>query len=85
MEISHDTSKQVAWTVIDGHRAQVEYEITEGTLDILHTFVPQQLEGRGIASQLVQFVYDYAVEKGLKPAATCSYARAWLMRHPNLK
>ena len=47
-------------------------------LDILHTFVPKPLEGQGIASELVKFVYDYALEQGFGVSATCSYAAKWL-------
>lgn len=70
------------WTVKEGHKAYVEYELNNGMLNVLHTVVPEPLEGQGIASQLVKYVYDYALEHGLKPAATCTYAIAWLQRHP---
>ncbi len=83
MEIKHDTAGHKAWTEIDGNMASVEYILNEGVLDIQHTYVPAPLEGKGIASQLVKFVYDYACENGLEPAATCSYAQAWLKRHPD--
>ena len=54
----------------------------DGMLDILHTVVPPPVEGRGIASALVRHAFDYALRQGLKPEATCSYARTWLARHP---
>lgn len=82
MKIQHDTTKQRVWTDIDGHTAFVEYELTDGGLNILHTIVPPPLEGQGIASQLVKFTYDYALAHQLKPVATCTYAIAWLKRHP---
>jgi predicted GNAT family acetyltransferase len=62
----------------------VEYELSDGALVITHTIVPPPLEGQGIASQLVAFTYDYARAQQLQPAATCSYAVAWLKRHPEL-
>ena len=51
-------------------------------LDIIHTIVPKNLEGRGIAATLVETAYKYAKEQGLRPLATCSYAVVWLKRHP---
>lgn len=66
----------------DGLTAYVEYEQTEDSLDILHTIVPQPLEGQGIASAMVRAAYEYAQAHGLKPMATCSYAVAWLQKHP---
>ena len=82
MEIKHDKTGKKAWTTINGHTAYVEYEIINGAVDILHTFVPKPLEGQDIASELVKFVYDYALEQGFGVSATCSYATKWLEKHP---
>lgn len=81
LEIRHDPEKRIVHTTVDGHTAHVEYSIHDGMLDILHTVVPPPVEGRGIASALVRHVFDYALRHGLKPEATCSYARTWLARH----
>ena len=56
----------------NGMTAFVEYEVEDGALDIMHTIVPPPLEA----------TYKYASAQGLKPKATCSYAVAWLKRHP---
>lgn len=85
METNHDIENKKVIITEDGNDASVEYDVHDGTLDIVHTFVPHPLEGRGIASQLVRTAYDYAREKGLKPTATCTYAKAWLDRHPDYR
>lgn len=82
MNIEHLPEKKVFQTVVDGSTAFVMYEITDGSLDIRHTIVPDPISGRGIASALVKAAYDYAHENGLSALATCSYAVAWLQRHP---
>ena len=82
MEILHDEGGKRFWTLVDGYKAHVAYEIHERGLDIRHTVVPEAIGGRGIASALVKAVYDYARVKQLKPIATCAYAVAWLQRHP---
>lgn len=82
MEILHDEGGKRFRTLVDGYTAHVAYEIHEKGLDIRHTVVPEAIGGRGIASALVKAVYDYALVKRLKPIATCSYAVAWLQRHP---
>ncbi len=64
-----------------GLTAYVLYEIWGDTLTITSTYVPKPLEGQGVAAALTKACYDYAAERGLKPAATCSYAVAWLERH----
>ena len=81
-EIVHDQKCRRFQTSVEGHTAYVEYDIHDSMLDILHTVVPPPVEGRGIASTLVRHAFDYALRQGLKPEATCSYARTWLARHP---
>lgn len=81
-DVVHDPERNRFEVKEDGLTAYVEYEQTEDSLDILHTIVPGQLEGRGIASAMVRAAYDYARTHGLKPLATCSYAVAWLQKHP---
>ena len=81
MEIKHDVENCRAWTEKDNYTAYVEYELENGTLNIVHTYVPGPLEGQGIASELVKYVYDYALHEGFTPAATCWYASTWLKRH----
>lgn len=66
----------------DGYTAYAKYVMGRDTLDILHVIVPVVLEGKGIAAALVKKTYDYALEQGLQPRATCPYAVAWLHRHP---
>lgn len=82
--IQHAPERFRIWAEVEGSTAYVEYSIHDGTLDILHTVVPKPIEGRGIASSLVEYAYSYAVGNGLKPAATCRYAKAWLLRHPDI-
>jgi uncharacterized protein len=82
MQINHDKEGRRVWIQEGGNTAYVEYRLSEGCLEILHTIVPVPLEGQGIASQLVKYAYDYALQQGLAPAATCSYAKVWLQRHP---
>lgn len=81
--ITHYPEKRRFETKLDGITAFVQYRLIDGQLDILHTIVPQPIEGRGIGGALVKFAYDYALEKNLKPLATCPYAITWLKRHPD--
>ncbi|MDR2039775.1 MAG: N-acetyltransferase [Bacteroidales bacterium] len=66
----------------DGYTAYVEYTLRNETMDITHTYVPPPIEGRGIASLLVEHACDYAKGKGLRIIPTCSYVKVWLNRHP---
>lgn len=83
-EIEHQPEQKLFKTEVEGRTAFVQYRLLNGGLDIIHTIVPRPLEGQGIAAALVKAAYDYAVANGLKPRATCSYAVAWLQRHPEV-
>lgn len=83
-EVTHRPERHRFEIEKEGMTAFVEYELEEGALDVMHTIVPPPLEGQGIASALVEVAYEYADKEGLKPKATCSYAVAWLKRHPRV-
>ena len=66
----------------DGHVAFSNYKSANGVLTILHTEVPQALEGRGIGSTLIRGVLDIARGQGLKVVTVCPFAKAYVERHP---
>ena len=82
-DIRHDTSAHRFNTTLDGYTGYVEYAIlADDTLDIRHTIVPGAIEGRGVAAALTEALLEYARANGLKVLPSCSYAKAYLMRHP---
>ncbi|MFR9634036.1 MAG: GNAT family N-acetyltransferase [Rikenellaceae bacterium] len=81
MKIIHNKQNNRFYTDVQGYTAYVGYEILGDTLTIFTTQVPKPLSGQGIAAALVKATYDYAAAENLTPAATCSYAVAWLARH----
>jgi uncharacterized protein len=67
---------------VEGETAYLDYETTDGTMHITHTVVPDAIGGRGIAGHLVRVALDHAREEGWKVRPVCSYAEAWMRRHP---
>ena len=59
-----------------------KYRIYGKVMMLTHTGVPKALRGRGIAAALVQAALDHARAKGLKVRPDCSYAEAYMQRHP---
>ena len=55
----------------------LNFEIENNTLDILSTVVDEKYRGKGIASKLTEYIYNYTVENGLNIKCTCSYAKEW--------
>ena len=83
MNVNHFPEKELFTVEENGVTAYGSYKVHDGKLDILQTIVPEEISGRGIASELVAAAYAHAKSVGLKPAATCSYAAKWLERHPD--
>ena len=81
--ITHDAAQQRFNTIVDGISGHVEYELSEGVMTITHTVVPSEIGGRGIAGALVKAALEHARSEGLKVAPQCSYADAWMRKHPD--
>ena len=81
-DIRHDTAAQRFVTVVDEVQAHLDYKLAGGVLAITHTIVPPAIGGRGIAGRLVEAALAHAREAGLKVDPQCSYAGAWMRRHP---
>ncbi len=67
---------------VEGHLCVAEYRLADGVMLITHAEVAPSLEGRGIAGELIQAALDHARAHGLKVRPLCSYARAYMRRHP---
>jgi uncharacterized protein len=67
---------------IDGVLAELIYRLRSGRLVLVHTGVPDELGGRGLAGVLVQAAIDRARGEGLTLVPLCPFARSWLERHP---
>lgn len=80
--IHHEPETRRFITTVDGHEGYIEYSRHGDTLSIDHTIVPSAIGGRGIAGELVKAGLDYARTEGLKVHPACSYADAWMRRHP---
>ena len=83
LQIEHLPARGRFQAVVDGQTCVADYQLADGVMAITHTEVAPQLEGRGIAAALVQAVLDHARANGLKVRPLCSYARAYMRRHPD--
>lgn len=77
-KIIHDEAARRFEIQTEGYTAYLTYVVRGKILDIIHTFVPKELRGRGIAASLVEAAYRYSLEEGYSCQATCPYARTWL-------
>jgi hypothetical protein len=83
--IHHDATRGRFQALVDGEACVADYRIHDGVMLITHTEVPPWLQGRGIAAALVQAALDHAREQHLKVNPLCSYAGAYMRRHPETR
>ena len=67
-----------------GSVAELLYRQNGNRLVLIHTEVPEQLEGHGIGGALVTAAIDRAVRDGMTVVPLCPFARGWLERHPEV-
>ena len=60
----------------------LEYIVKHGRIALVHTEVPPEYEGQGVASALVRHALDDARARELRVIAICEYVRGYLTRHP---
>lgn len=68
--------------IVDGHHAFIDYRAKGNKLYLVHTEVPEGLQGRGVAEALVQKTLEYMEKRNLKLVPLCQYVQIFLKRHP---
>jgi predicted GNAT family acetyltransferase len=68
---------------VDGKTSFVEYQREGDLVYLVHTQVPEDQSGQGIASDLVEKTFNYLEEKNLKVVPECSYVQSFIKRHPD--
>ena len=66
---------------IDGHSAGAIYDLAPGVITFLHTLVPEELQGRGLARDLVLAGLASARERGLAVVPKCPVFAAYMRKH----
>jgi predicted GNAT family acetyltransferase len=85
IEIRHNAAARRFESTIDKLLCRCDYRMHGGTMMLVHTEVPPQLEGRGFASMLVRAAFDHARENGLDVLPVCSFVSAWVRRHSEVE
>ncbi len=61
--------------------SKLEYRLGRSTIALVHTEVPEELQGQGIGSSLIKSALEHAREKGLKVLPYCPFVAAYISRH----
>ena len=66
---------------LDGHTAVLTYAREGKQIVLIHTGVPPELEGRGIANDLAQTALNDARAAGLVVVPECPFVASYIQRH----
>jgi len=66
----------------DGKVAYLEYTMTGKVLGLIHTEVPAELRGLGLASSLAETALQYALHNELKVDVICASVLDYISEHP---
>jgi len=80
-EIVDETADERFVLEEDGHTAELIYHLHGERLTLIHTEVPDALEGRGIGGRLVRAALTRARRDQLTIVPNCPFARSWLEKH----
>lgn len=75
--VVHEPNK--FYTVVDGLESHMDYEIHEpATVVFYHTYVPEELRGKGMAKKIIKEGLDWAMAEKLDIIPACSAVRRFI-------
>lgn len=80
--VTDNSARQRFELIEEGKLAFAEYRREGEVLVLPHVEADPALRGRGAAGRLMAGLMEIVRERGLKVRPVCSYAVAWLDRHP---
>ena len=68
-----------------GKTARLQYGFYKDNIAFTHMDVPKSLSGKGIASALTEFAFDYAKSINKKVMVYCGFVGSYAAKHPELR
>ncbi len=79
-EVLHERNK--FYKIVNGLESHMDYEMHEpSTVVFYHTFVPEELRGRGLAREIIKEGLDWAMAEHLDIIPACSAVRRFIDMH----
>lgn len=82
LEVVHNPGENRFETWIDGNLSKADYILDGKNFVITHVGVHPAHRGQGVAGRIVEASLAYARENSLRVIPMCSYAAAFIRRHP---
>lgn len=82
LNVIHNEDEHCFEVFIKGYRAYLDYRPLGGNqMDYCHTFVPEDLRGKGVAAVLTRAALDYAKQNNLEVIPSCVYVESFVKKH----
>jgi len=59
----------------------LQYRLRPGLVELVHTEIDEEFEGRGLGSRLISFALDDARQRGLAVLPFCPFVNDYIQRH----
>lgn len=84
MEVSvrQNEEERKFYADLEGQEAVVEYAKMGDVYNLAHTYVPEELRGKGVANQLVRGTLDEIRRQGARFLPSCPFVQAFVKKHP---
>ncbi|MEX6690003.1 GNAT family N-acetyltransferase [Danxiaibacter flavus] len=80
--VVNNSSEQQFEIETDGSKAYLTYRFYKQSIAFMHTFVPEQLKGQGIASMLATAAFAHAKEMKKQVMVYCPFVASFIKKHP---
>jgi predicted GNAT family acetyltransferase len=82
IEITDDADSHRYVIRVDGKRAGLlQYRLRPELIELVHTEIYEEFEGRGLGGQLISFALQDARERGLAVLPFCPFVNDYIQRH----
>lgn len=85
MQIVNNSREQQFEIESEGQKAYLTYRFYKRSIAFMHTFVPELLGDKGIASALAEEAFRYAKEIKKSVMVYCPFVAGFIRRHPEYK
>ena len=82
LHVTHNPGESRFETTLEGYPGRLNYILDGKNFVITHVGVHPELRGQGVTARMVEASLAYAKENSLRVIPMCSYAAAYMRRHP---
>lgn len=80
-----NNEKQLHFEIHEGDEVGfLEYRFYKNAIAFMHTEVPSSMEGKGVASALSKYAFEYAKQHHHPVRVYCKFVLTYMNRHPEV-